>query len=47
MPFSFPRRRADLPFSPDEFTPFAGVEVSIRREPSLGGTGGFEEEEEY
>jgi hypothetical protein len=43
---SFPRRRAALPFSFDELTPFAGVEdVSIRREPSLGGTGGLDEDE--
>jgi hypothetical protein len=32
-------------FSPDELTPFAGAEVSMRREPSLGGTGGLEDEE--
>jgi len=48
-PFSFPRRFETL-FSPasslDGLTPFAGVcgDASIPLEPSLGGTGGFEEE---
>jgi len=41
------RRRVALLFSPDELTPFAGAEASMRREPSLGGTGGLEDEEEY
>ena len=41
------RRRVALLFSLDELTPFAGAEVSMRREPSLGGTGGLEDEEEY
>jgi hypothetical protein len=44
---SFPRRRLALLFSLDELTPFAGAEVSIRLGPSLGGTGGLEDEEEY
>ena len=43
---SLPRRRVALLFSLEEFTPLAGV-VSSRREPSLGGTGGLEDEEEY
>lgn len=46
-PLSLPRRREALPFSLEEFTPLAGVEVSSRRDPSLGGTGGLEEDEEY
>ena len=47
MLLSLPRRREVFALSPEEFTFFAGVEVSMRRDPSLGGTGGLEEDEEY